>query len=183
MVTNERQGQAIYPDRRNLLLRAAILLSFIAGLLWFAFAAHREGSNLLGLLFFVVLALAPGYAGLTFARRALSHKPTLILTAEGMWCNVPEYGDPFLRWGDIEAIAPYEAHRHRFLAIYLRDSNVVWSRLGAKKSKVLKTLNRGSAAPIRIPQAMVSLPLEELIALLRDRYGVAVGAPSPLGWS
>ena len=63
------------------------------------------------------------------------------------------------------------------LGVFLKDAVSIMGRLGGAKAQYMKTNLRMGFAPVNIPQLLVPMPLEELVELIRTRYGVEKRVP------
>ncbi|AEI39020.1 STM3941 family protein [Paenibacillus mucilaginosus] len=153
----------------GLSIGAAIFVAGGAGL--FAWGQEEEDLELVvvgaaGVLFF-------GGALLYLLYRLLRRRPSLMINAEGIVDHSSYTGGGRIRWEQIKDMTVYELMGQRFIGLELHDPEAFLAKQTPFK-RILLRMNRGLVeAAVNIPQTGVRMPLDELHAVMMERWNAA----------
>lgn len=158
-----------YPPRAKLLLMAAA-----AGLVGALFLVPAGSHNTFLTWLGWVGVIGLGLAALVLVARAARPGPTLVLDAEGITDRTTLAPTGLIRWDEITVIRKREIGRgrgaERVLEIMLTDPEAFQAR---PRSLVRRVADRYRAVvkqpPVGIPGSMVSAPMEQVVAAIRQR--------------
>jgi hypothetical protein len=111
----------------------------------------------LGIAFFGACMIYTGY-------RWLSPSPALVIGVDGIYDNASATGAGQVMWQEIREVYLYKVMGNKMIGIVPVDTQAIIARQGGFK-KFLISVNSGMGfAPINIPQAGLSVPVEKLLA-------------------
>ncbi|WP_426450851.1 STM3941 family protein [Paenibacillus sp. S-38] len=154
----------------GLSIGAAIFVAGGAGL--FAWGQEEEDLELIvvgaaGIIFF-------GGCLLYLLSRLIRRKPSLVIDDEGIMDHSSYTGGGAIRWEQIRDITVYELMGQRFIGLELHDPGSFLEKQSPFK-RVLLRMNRGLVeASVNIPQTGVRMPLDELYAVMTERWNAAL---------
>jgi hypothetical protein len=177
------QGIVVYPDKRKLLGIGILALAFCAGLLFWIVALTRNGvphdpGYIVGFILSILLVpIIFGFGVLVTFYRLISRTPALVVDDQGIRDNISVYlgGVGMLRWEEVAALFPFSERagfpNYRYLAIAPRDVEAVLFRQGFLTRAFMKRIAERYPAPIIIPQRVLPMKVDDLLAQIWDRYG------------
>lgn len=169
-----REPVIIYPSKGKLLfLVVAALAMVIIQILFLVYAdelamsetARRRPIGALlvryvpyiGIPFFGACAIYGIY-------RLIKVKPSVIVNDEGIYDNSSAVSIGLIRWDEIENLIIHRIGLQKFVGIIPRDYETVKRRLPAWKRALMVGNKSMSAAPFNIPQNILPIPCEDLLA-------------------
>ena len=162
----------VYPSRGKLVLMAIGCIALTAC----AVAEWLQGS-----LEYRIVALAAGaFFGLVFLliiMRLVKPSPALIVNYSGILDNSSALGGYFLRWEEIDSVfissMTVSMSRQRFLSITVKDTDRFLSQQGTVKAKMMRANIKLVGAPVNISANMLSIRLEELLEVIKQKSAPA----------
>ncbi|HTG94367.1 MAG TPA: STM3941 family protein [Pyrinomonadaceae bacterium] len=96
--------------------------------------------------------------------RLLKRSPALIISQQGIFDNASIFSAGMIRWEEIKSLIIYSVMDNRMLGIIPVDIEPILARHSRVKRFLLSTGNDPSAAPFAIPEDLLPMSLEELLA-------------------
>src|SRR6185503_5052164 len=161
---------AIYPKKVKLLTIALGALLFV--ILGFYLAQNRVAMELALWKVIVISYVGIPFFGLCLVYaiyRLLMPKPAVVISDEGIFDNASAVGAGMLRWEEIADVFAYDFMGQRMLGIIPVNEEVVVRRQSPLK-RVMAKMNKGIApAPFNIPQTVLPISVDELLAKVEER--------------
>jgi Double zinc ribbon len=172
----------IYPSKVQtaLIAFASLACALVCGVV---VVFHNEAGTTLEVLAFsaIVGTVLLG----TFFRnlyRLFNPTPCLLVNHQGITETASTDKIGLIRWDEISQVAVYQGKRLKFLGISLADQESFFNRLPPDKVSGLKASLQLRKIPIAIPQALLSVPVEDLaqrIIAYRQALTAAAGPAPP----
>ena len=162
----------VYPSKSKLLGIALAALIFAAAGLWTGIQGKEIGLS--GLLIFVAAYLGvPFFLGcMVYAiYRVAVPRPSVIINAQGIYDNATLTGAGMIQWEEIAKIIHYQYMGQQFLGIIPADIQAVITRQPFLKRMVMRRSMGMVQAPFNIPQNILPMTAEELLARIRRFRG------------
>ncbi|HEV8641720.1 MAG TPA: STM3941 family protein [Methylomirabilota bacterium] len=161
------QEIVIYPARGRLVTAAVLaagfaVLSLAIVLLPDTFRTN-VGDRLImgaGVLFF---------GGLSLFLVLRLRRPLLVISREGLIAHTPFLRSGLIRWNDVREVVIHRFMRQRFLGIVPASMDTLLARRSPAWRWLLRVNYGLTRAPINIPERLLPMSLEELLAIV-DRY-------------
>jgi hypothetical protein len=157
----------IYPSGKRMLLPMLLCGSFvIIGL--FLFSKPDDGdSHMIAIACIVVF----GGAMLYPVARLVRSTPTLIIHSSGLFDNGSALSSGFLPWEEISNVKIATIGNQRYLAIQVKDKSMeaFLRRQSGLKAFIMRMNSRWFGAAVYISALNLSMPLEEIIAKIREK--------------
>ena len=184
------QPLIIYPDRGKLLKTNGATFLLGGGLAFLALAPWhraRRGTNILVLLARALL-LIWGWFYVPSLLRLLFPKPVVTVNDEGISYHPPRIGPlafgGSLAWKQIKALYIGEVTTHqlgrlqtqRFLCVLPRDREAFLQPYTILNKTVLTLISMQVDSPFVLPEPMISLSVDELLASIRLHYADIISA-------
>jgi hypothetical protein len=115
-----------------------------------------------------------GACGAYAVRRLLSPQPAVVINREGIVDNASATGVGLVRWDEIAELCEYTFQNQTFLGIVPKNLDRVLERQPAWKRTALRANSALGVSPINIPQAVLPMPVSELLREIQSRYHVEV---------
>jgi hypothetical protein len=188
---NEKASQpiVIYPDRRKLLRANGTTLLLGGMLAILAFVPWRRTSIVARIFALLsrMLLLAWGWFCIPSLLWLLHPKPVVIVNDDGISYHPPRMG-PFatggsLAWEEIQAlyISNLTMDRksgrtsiQRFLCVLPKDADAFLERDTIMNKIILALLMMQVGSPFVVPESMLPLPIDVLLARIRTNYADAI---------
>ena len=186
----KHQPLILYPDRGKYLKTNGALFLLSAGLTFLAFAPrHRAGgwAKLL-ILFSRALLLLWGWFYVPGFLRLLFPKPLVTINDSGISYDPPRIGPLSFRsslaWKGIEALYISELttrqrgrrSTQRVLCVLPRDVEAFLQPYALLNKTVLTLLLTQAGSPFAIPESVIPIPVDELLAHVRTHYADVISA-------
>ena len=155
----------IYPSGKRMLLPMLLCGSFVMiGL--FLFSKPDDGdSHMIAIACIVVF----GGAMLYPVARLVRSTPTLIIHSSGLFDNGSALSSGFLPWEEISNVKIATIGNQRYLAIHVKDTDAFLRRQSGLKAFIMRMNSRWFGAAVYISALNLSMPLEEIIAKIREK--------------
>ena len=188
---NEKGSQpiVIYPDRGKF-LRANGTTLLLGGMFALLASVPRRRTSIVARIFAMLsraLLLVWGWFCIPALLWLLYPKPIVTVNDDGISYRPPRMG-PFatggsLAWEEIQALYIGELTMHRrsgrksiqrFLCILPKDVDAFLQRYTTMNKTVLALLMMQVGSPFIVPESMLPLPIDELLARIRTQYTDAI---------
>ena len=188
---NEQESQpiVIYPDRGKL-LRANGTTLLLGGMLALLASVPWRRTNIVARIFAMLsraLLLVWGWFCIPALLWLLYPKPIVTVNDDGISYRPPRMG-PFatggsLAWEEIQALYIGELMMHRrsgrnsiqrFLCILPKNIDAFLQRYTIMNKTILTIMMMQISSPFLVPESMLPLPIDELLARIRTKYADAI---------
>ena len=139
------------------------------------FYSHADSSDTTQRVMFAALMLLVALGLAHFARRFVHRGVVVRVDAMGISNDASLFFAGHVSWAEIASVEIYEFAQLRTLRIWLRDPDRFLHRQPLWKRMMLRTLMGLGGAPVEIPQALLPIPVEYLLAIITSR-GIRRGA-------
>lgn len=155
----------IYPSGKRMLLPLLLCGSFVIIGLFLLSNPDDGDSHVIAIACIVVF----GGAMLYPLARLVRNTPTLIIHSSGLFDNGSALSSGFLPWEEISNVKMTMIGSQRYLAIYVKDTDAFLRRQSGFKGFIMKMNSRWFGAAVYISALNLSMPLEEIIAEIREK--------------
>jgi hypothetical protein len=161
----------IYSHRQYLILAGISLLMVGLSIYALIYPFEITGQDVMGRFFksitpglFYISAPLFSLPFLYTCYRVLKPTPALIINQEGIFDNASIFSAGMIRWEEIKSLFIYNVMDNRLLGIIPVNIETILARQSSVKRFLLRIGNDSSAAPFAIPEALLPMSLEELLA-------------------
>lgn len=164
----------IYPRRDRLVLFLVGALVFVAAGAWMLASgwARAEPFKLaVGVVTIVFFGACAAFA----LMRLVKPRPLLVLDRNGFHDFGSALASGTLAWTDIEAIDLRAMGRQRMISVWPHDVEALLERLPKWKAMAARANMKLGFAPINLPGSLMSLPVEDVLAIMQTLHEAATG--------
>lgn len=161
----------IYSQKRYLVMAGLSLILVSLSVYALIYPFEITGEDMMGRIFraitpelFYLSAPLFSVPFLYSCYRVLKRSPALIINQEGIFDDASMLGAGMIRWEEIEQMVIFNVMNNRFLGIIPVDTQAILARQTSVKRFFLRIGNKPQTPPFAIPEGLLPMSLEELLA-------------------